>query len=72
MATIDRLDENSSNSSAKGAYPHDKKQDVYDDLNFAGEDSSDGGNHLHRGLHSRQITMIAIGGAIGTGLIIGT
>lgn len=30
-------------------------------------------NHqLHRGLKSRQITMIAIGGAIGTGLIIGT
>jgi amino acid transporter len=29
-------------------------------------------NHLHRGLKSRHITMIAIGGAIGTGLIIGT
>lgn len=28
--------------------------------------------HLHRGLKSRHITMIAIGGAIGTGLIIGT
>jgi amino acid permease len=27
---------------------------------------------LHKGLHARQITMIAIGGAIGTGLIIGT
>ncbi len=27
---------------------------------------------LHRGLHARHITMIAIGGAIGTGLIIGT
>lgn len=27
---------------------------------------------LHRGLKSRQITMIAIGGAIGTGLIVGT
>ncbi|KAL8767303.1 MAG: hypothetical protein Q9209_006141 [Squamulea sp. 1 TL-2023] len=33
-------------------------------------DSPDTG--LHRGLRSRQITMIAIGGAIGTGLIIGT
>lgn len=30
------------------------------------------GEHLHRGLSSRQVTMIAIGGAIGTGLIIGT
>jgi len=29
-------------------------------------------HHLHRGLKSRHITMIAIGGAIGTGLIIGT
>ncbi|RDL37814.1 putative Dicarboxylic amino acid permease [Venustampulla echinocandica] len=29
-------------------------------------------HHLRRGLQSRQITMIAIGGAIGTGLIIGT
>jgi amino acid transporter len=28
--------------------------------------------HLHRGLKARHITMIAIGGAIGTGLIIGT
>jgi hypothetical protein len=28
--------------------------------------------HLHRALSSRQVTMIAIGGAIGTGLIIGT
>jgi amino acid transporter len=34
------------------------------------EDST--GQHLHRGLKARQITMIAIGGAIGTGLIIGT
>lgn len=32
----------------------------------------DADHSLHRGLKSRQITMIAIGGAIGTGLIIGT
>lgn len=32
----------------------------------------DGDHSLHRGLSSRQISMIAIGGAIGTGLIIGT
>lgn len=32
----------------------------------------DDNSHLHRGLKSRHITMIAIGGAIGTGLIIGT
>ncbi|KAK0560874.1 amino acid transporter [Tilletia horrida] len=35
-----------------------------------GDDDDDG--HLHRGLKSRQLTMIAIGGAIGTGLVIGT
>lgn len=37
------------------------------------ENSEDILHHsLHRGLKARQITMIAIGGAIGTGLIIGT
>jgi len=30
------------------------------------------GEQLQRGLHSRQVSMIAIGGALGTGLIIGT
>ena len=37
-------------------------------------ESADEGAHggLHRGLKARHITMIAIGGAIGTGLIIGT
>ena len=37
-------------------------------LNVLSEEDS----RLHRGLKSRHITMIAIGGAIGTGLIIGT
>jgi amino acid transporter len=32
----------------------------------------DDNSHLHRGLKARHVTMIAIGGAIGTGLIIGT
>lgn len=32
----------------------------------------DDAHDLHRGLKARHITMIAIGGAIGTGLIIGT
>ncbi|KAI9642903.1 amino acid transporter [Ciborinia camelliae] len=35
-------------------------------------ETEDADHSLHRGLKSRQITMIAIGGAIGTGLIIGT
>ena len=44
------------------------------DLNVAQNENveEDEHHHLHRGLKSRQITMIAIGGAIGTGLIIGT
>lgn len=32
----------------------------------------DSSHHLRRNLGSRQVTMIAIGGAVGTGLIIGT
>ena len=35
-------------------------------------EDNDPGHSLHRGLKSRQVAMIAIGGAIGTGLIIGT
>ncbi|KAK5732159.1 amino acid transporter [Elasticomyces elasticus] len=35
-------------------------------------DPDDQGHSLHRGLSARQVSMIAIGGAIGTGLIIGT
>jgi amino acid transporter len=48
-------------------YPENKGYDV--DISQEAEDLN---HHLHRGLRSRQITMIAIGGAIGTGLIIGT
>ena len=36
------------------------------------DDMNDPTTRLHRGLQARQVTMIAIGGAIGTGLIIGT
>jgi amino acid transporter len=35
-------------------------------------DPADGDKSLHRDLTARQVSMIAIGGAIGTGLIIGT
>ncbi|KAF2163202.1 hypothetical protein M409DRAFT_68523 [Zasmidium cellare ATCC 36951] len=35
-------------------------------------ESEDPNHSLHRGLQARQVSMIAIGGAIGTGLIIGT
>ena len=37
-----------------------------------GDNMTDPATRLHRGLKARQVTMIAIGGAIGTGLIIGT
>lgn len=60
------------------------EKDVKQDYTIAREPSplteeghltnAEDGEHksLHRGLQSRQVTMIAIGGAIGTGLIIGT
>ncbi|RDB21180.1 Dicarboxylic amino acid permease [Hypsizygus marmoreus] len=42
----------------------------YDDSNVLNEPPS--GETLHRGLKARQISMIALGGAVGTGLIIGS
>ncbi|CAL3967441.1 hypothetical protein PZA11_003743 [Diplocarpon coronariae] len=42
------------------------------DIVGANGEELESGHSLHRGLSSRQITMIAIGGAIGTGLIVGT
>ncbi|KAK5462798.1 amino acid transporter [Exophiala xenobiotica] len=42
-----------------------------DSVDVQGTQSQEG-TQLHRGLKARHITMIAIGGAIGTGLIIGT
>ncbi|OBT74705.1 hypothetical protein VF21_06985 [Pseudogymnoascus sp. 05NY08] len=48
-----------------------EKEDTQGTVN-ALYNEDDPNHHLHRGLKSRQISMIAIGGAIGTGLIIGT
>lgn len=74
-----------SSSDSDGASPHAGDPEKYlpksDYQHASGEvpavDSSGvavhtDNQHLHRGLKSRHITMIAIGGAIGTGLIIGT
>ncbi|KDR81565.1 hypothetical protein GALMADRAFT_239589 [Galerina marginata CBS 339.88] len=47
-----------------GSFDH---HESYDDL-----DEPDQAHSLHRGLKARQISMIALGGAIGTGLIIGS
>lgn len=43
----------------------------YDGTHIRGFETAEG-TRLHRGLKARHITMIAIGGALGTGLIIGT
>ncbi|EGC47137.1 dicarboxylic amino acid permease [Histoplasma capsulatum var. duboisii H88] len=53
------------------------KNEEYIEQNLSAEpdgvvDEDEKGIALHRGLKARHITMIAIGGAIGTGLIIGT
>jgi amino acid transporter len=52
-----------------------ERKDRYDNNVIVGgprDEDPESHHHLHRGLKARQITMIAIGGAIGTGLIIGT
>ncbi|KAF7905293.1 uncharacterized protein EAF01_005814 [Botrytis porri] len=59
----------SPSSAEKSSYPIEHERSGTQDV---GEEDSDPNHNLHRGLKSRQITMIAIGGAIGTGLIIGT
>jgi yeast amino acid transporter len=61
-------------SSQEGNHDHEKSNYVTSagqDLHIRGLETSPE-TSLHRGLKARHITMIAIGGAIGTGLIIGT
>ena len=60
--------------SPQGSFDTSKEKSEQRDVNIASAENleEDSHHHLHRGLKSRQITMIAIGGAIGTGLIIGT
>lgn len=69
MAAVNTYNPASSEGSQEKVYPDDV-------VNINGADNNDDADsmhhHLHRGLKARQITMIAIGGAIGTGLIIGT
>lgn len=65
-------------SSSDGASPHGdvgKAEYAAGEAPVLGDDGAviyADHSHLHRGLKSRHITMIAIGGAIGTGLIIGS
>ena len=72
MADIQR----SSSSRDDKTSPHYDAEKMADDFDKApghirGIETSED-TALHRGLKARHITMIAIGGAIGTGLIIGT
>ncbi|KAF9559138.1 dicarboxylic amino acid permease [Agrocybe pediades] len=46
--------------------------DSYDGSHDAALEEPDAKDSLHRGLKARQISMIALGGAVGTGLIIGS
>jgi amino acid transporter len=63
-----------SSSPHENSFDKPNEKGASPDLNVAQAENvaEDEHHHLHRGLKSRQITMIAIGGAIGTGLIIGT
>ncbi|KAF2867409.1 histidine permease [Massariosphaeria phaeospora] len=69
---------NRKSGSSDGVSPHDQEMGKTEYSTGEMQVSNDGfvhhedNTHLHRGLKSRHITMIAIGGAIGTGLIIGT
>ena len=64
-----QYDNSSESSHEKKVYNDEYPQEIRGEENL---EEVDDHHHLHRGLKARQITMIAIGGAIGTGLIIGT
>jgi len=70
--------DNSPTASSDGKYHHDNEKAFNDSVlilsngGLGVEGPVDRGTSLHRDLKSRQVAMIAIGGAIGTGLIIGT
>ncbi|KAI9054171.1 hypothetical protein LZ554_001342 [Drepanopeziza brunnea f. sp. 'monogermtubi'] len=70
MSTDDRASDHGSTERKPDKHTYDTQVDI--DTSNQELDEDDDTHHLHRNLSSRQITMIAIGGAIGTGLIIGT
>lgn len=65
-------------SSGSEKYSPSEEEKAYDDGEAPIQnpdhlsDPRDANHSLHRGLNARMVTMIAIGGALGTGLIIGT
>jgi len=78
MAIWNRKSSSSDGASPHGSDPEMGKHEEKTGVIPTGEVDANGvthhgdNQHLHRGLKSRHITMIAIGGAIGTGLIVGT
>ena len=69
-SSVDALDSPHSSRDHEKVDDYEKAALTEHDHEFGGE--ADPATGLHRGLRARQVTMIAIGGAIGTGLIIGT
>ena len=73
MAAIQRSSSSRDDDKKSPHYDAEKMGDDFDKAqgHIRGIETSED-TSLHRGLKARHITMIAIGGAIGTGLIIGT
>lgn len=60
-------------SSLPSPQDHEKAVANNRDANGSDQHTPNGSStHLHRGLRARQVTMIALGGALGSGLLIGT
>ena len=73
MAIWKRTNKNVDNSTISlEANPVKKEYDGASTTSVPVDHEGNEHHRLHRGLKGRHITMIAIGGAIGTGLIIGT
>ena len=73
MGLINRKDVASIRSQERSSIEPPKYEIATPNINDRGSIVlEDDHHHLHRGLKGRQVAMIAIGGAIGTGLIIGT
>ena len=75
MERVKRSAASRSEKSPPSALPKDQEKAVMDNPNIDESDpdtSNTPDTHLHRGLRARQVTMIALGGALGSGLLIGT
>jgi len=56
-------------TSSNGRYPHDNEKEINNITLTESDGTVQSGTRLHRDLKARQVAMIAIGGAIGTGII---